>query len=179
MKIITLLTDFGSKSGFPGVLKGVIWTIAPDVQIADITHEISPQNILEGAIVLKRTALFYPAGTINVAIVDPGVGTPRRPLVAQIGDQFFVGPDNGLITLFLEQAEKINQQVIKLIHLTNPQYWLDEVSDTFHGRDIFSPVVAHLANGILLEKMGTLIHDPVRLKLDSPDKSTGAGAGGL
>ncbi len=98
MTVITLLTDFGSKNGFSGVLKGVIWKIAPQAQIADITHEITPQNIMEGAIALWRAASFFPAGTIHVAVVDPGVGTSRRPIAACIGDQYFVGPDNGLFT---------------------------------------------------------------------------------
>jgi len=176
MTIITLLTDFGSKNGFSGVLKGVIWKIAPDVHIADITHEITPQNIMEGAIALWRAAVYFPAGTIHVAIVDPGVGTSRRSLAARIGDQFFVGPDNGLFTPLLEQAEQAGQPVT-IIHLTNPQYWLAEVSNTFHGRDIFSPVAAHLAVGIPLEKMGTPINDPVRLRMPQPIKIPGGWRG--
>lgn len=176
MTVITLLTDFGSKNGFSGVLKGVIWTIAPDVHIADITHEITPQNIMEGAIALSRAATFFPAGTIHVAIVDPGVGTSRRPLAAHIGDQYYVGPDNGLFTPLLEQAEQKGQPVT-IIQLTNPQYWLAEVSQTFHGRDIFSPVAAHLAIGISLEKMGSAINDPVRLLLPKPEKISGGWRG--
>src|SRR5512136_2002044 len=98
MSVITLMTDFGSRNGFSGVLKGVIWGIAPGVQIADITHEITPQNIMEGALALWRAAVFFPAGTIHVAVVDPGVGTSRRPIAAMIGDQYFIGPDNGIFT---------------------------------------------------------------------------------
>jgi S-adenosylmethionine hydrolase len=167
MPIITLLTDFGSKNGFTGVLKGVIWKIAPDTHIADITHEITPQNIMEGAIALWRAAAFFPTGTIHVAVVDPGVGTARRPIAAQIGDQYFVGPDNGIFTPIMEQAESKGQGV-KVFHLVNPEYWLTEVSNTFHGRDIFAPVAAHLAAGVLLEKMGTPVKDPIRLAMPQP-----------
>jgi S-adenosylmethionine hydrolase len=167
MTVITLLTDFGSKNGFTGVLKGVIWKIAPQAQIADITHEITPQNIMEGAIALWRAASFFPAGTIHVAVVDPGVGTSRRPIAACIGDQYFVGPDNGLFTPSMEQAERLGHQV-KVYRLDKPQYWLPDVSKTFHGRDIFSPVAAHLAAGTPIDQMGSLIDDPVRLVMPQP-----------
>ena len=167
MPVITLLTDFGSKNGFASVMKGVIWKIAPDSQIADITHEITPQNIMEGAIALWRAAVFFPTGTIHVAVVDPGVGTARRPIAAQIGDQYFVGPDNGIFTPLIEQAES-KRQAIKIFQLDNPRYWLPEVSNTFHGRDIFSPVAAHLAAGVLLDQMGSPIDDPVRLVMPQP-----------
>jgi S-adenosylmethionine hydrolase len=167
MSIITLLTDFGLKNGFAGVLKGVIWNIAPDSHIADITHEITPQNIMEGAIALWRAAVFFPAGTIHVAVVDPGVGTARRPIAAQIGDQYFVGPDNGIFTPLMEQAES-KGQAVKVFQLDNPKYWLPEVSHTFHGRDIFAPVAGHLAAGVLLDKTGTPVKDPVRLVMPQP-----------
>jgi S-adenosyl-L-methionine hydrolase (adenosine-forming) len=167
MPFITLLTDFGSKNGFTGVLKGVIWKIAPDTQIADITHEITAQNIMEGAIALWRAAPFFPAGTIHVAVVDPGVGTARRPIAAQVGDHYFVGPDNGIFTPLMEEAES-KQQGVKVFHLDNPKYWLPKVSNTFHGRDIFAPVAGHLAAGVPIGKIGTLINDPVRLVMPHP-----------
>jgi hypothetical protein len=167
MSVITLLTDFGSKNGFTGVLKGVIWKIAPQAQIADITHEITPQNIMEGAIALWRAATYFPSGTIHIAVVDPGVGTSRRPIAARINDQYFVGPDNGLFTPLMEQAERHGQPV-SVYHLNKPQYWLPEVSNTFHGRDIFSPVAAHLAAGIPIDELGTQIDDPVRLVMPRP-----------
>jgi S-adenosylmethionine hydrolase len=167
LTVITLLTDFGSKNGFTGVLKGVIWKIAPDAQIADITNEITPQNITEGAIALWRVAAYFPPGTIHVAVVDPGVGTGRRPIAAMIGDQYFIGPDNGIFTPLMEQAER-NGQKFRVYHLDNPKYWLPEVSHTFHGRDIFSPVAAYLAAGTALEQMGTLINNPVRIKMPQP-----------
>lgn len=176
MRVITLMTDFGSKNGFAGVLKGVIWKIAPDVQIADITHEIAPQNIMEGAIALWRAAPYFPDGTIHVAVVDPGVGTTRRPMAARIADQYFVGPDNGVFTPLLEQAEQTSQP-ISLIHMNKPQYWLPEVSSTFHGRDIFSPAAAHLANGVALTDLGEPFTDPVRLSLAQPVRIPGGWRG--
>src|SRR5512135_1255630 len=98
MHILTLTTDFGQKDGFVGVLKGVIWNICPLAQIADISHEIAPQNVLEGALILWRAYPFFPDGTVHLAVVDPGVGTSRRPIAVKIGKNIFVGPDNGLFT---------------------------------------------------------------------------------
>jgi len=170
MSIITLTTDFGYRDGFAGTVKGVILGIAPDVQLVDLTHSISPQNILEGALALWRAAPFFPAGTVHLAVVDPGVGTQRRPIAARMGTQLFVGPDNGLFSPFLEDAEKRGEQST-FIHLTNPDYWLPKVSRTFHGRDIFGPVAAHLATGTALEKMGELIMDPIRIQMPRPEKT--------
>src|SRR4030042_2951302 len=141
MPVITLLTDFGIRDGYPGVMKGVIWKIAPDVQIADISHSIKPQNIQQGAIALARTASFFPAGTIHVAVVDPGVGTGRRPIGLHLGEHYFVGPDNGIFTLVLEHAES-KQDFVAVVHLNQSNYWLPQISHVFHGRDIFAPVAA-------------------------------------
>jgi S-adenosyl-L-methionine hydrolase (adenosine-forming) len=168
MTVITLLTDFGLRDGYPGVMKGVIWKIAPHAQIADISHAIHPQNIFHGALALVRTASFFPAGTIHVAVVDPGVGTQRRPVGLHLGEHFFIGPDNGIFTLVLESAESHGDS-IQVFHLNQSSYWLPEVSRVFHGRDIFAPVAAHLASGIPLEKMGAVIHDPIRLKIPHPE----------
>ncbi len=170
MKILTLTTDFGLRSGFVGIMKGVIYSIALQVEIVDISHSIAPQNIQEGAFTLWRAAPFFPPGTIHVYVVDPGVGTQRRPLAAQIGDQYFVGPDNGLLTPLLEAAEGA-QQPVEVIHLNNPKYWLPKVSHTFHGRDVFAPVGAHLANGISLSALGPRLDNPVRMKLPHPVKT--------
>ncbi len=177
MTVITLLTDFGIRDGYPGVMKGVIWKIAPEVQIADISHTIKPQNILHGALALERTTHFFPAGTIHVAVVDPGVGTIRRPIGLHLGEQYFIGPDNGLFTLVLERAESDHEQV-KVVHLDQSQYWLPEVSHVFHGRDIFAPCAAHLATGVPLEKLGTVIHDPIRLQVPRPEPLPGGGLRG-
>ncbi len=167
MTVITLLTDFGIRDGYPGVMKGVIWNIAPDVQIVDLSHEISPQDVLEAALLLRRSAPFFPNGTIHIAVVDPGVGTSRRGLACRIGAQYFVGPDNGLFTLIVAEAESEHLPV-HFIHLNQPAFWLPEVSKTFHGRDIFAPVAAHLAIGTPLDSLGSAIDDPIRLDLPAP-----------
>jgi S-adenosyl-L-methionine hydrolase (adenosine-forming) len=170
MKFITLLTDFGVRDGYVGVMKGVIYGIAPHVQIADISHTISPQNVLEGALAIGRVAPYFPPGTVHIAVVDPGVGTARRPIAARIGSQYFVGPDNGLFTVLVERAERSRDHV-SLVHLDRPRFWLPNVSNVFHGRDLFSPVGAHLANEIPLEDVGTRIDDVVRLEIPRVEQS--------
>lgn len=170
MSIVALLTDFGLKDGYVGVMKGVIWGIAPTAQIADITHAIQPQNVLEGALALGRAARYFPEGTVFIAVVDPGVGTARRPLAAKLGSRYFVGPDNGLFSVVLNQAEAAGDETV-FYHLDRPEYWLKDVSNVFHGRDIFAPVGAHLAAGELVEKMGTRIADPLRIEIPRPVKT--------
>jgi hypothetical protein len=165
LKLITLLTDFGLQDGYPGIMKGVIWGIAPDAQIADLTHSIHPQDILEGSLALGRAAPYFPPGTIHLAVVDPGVGTGRRAMAAQIGGCFFVGPDNGLCTALLDQAAGRPQEAVQL---DQPRFWLPEVSHSFHGRDIFAPVAAHLANGVSLGELGSPLAQVVRLPIPQP-----------
>ncbi len=177
MTVITLLTDFGIRDGYPGVMKGVIWKIAPEVQIADISHTIRPQDIHHGALALQRTAHFFPAGTIHVAVVDPGVGTTRRPIGLRLGEQYFIGPDNGLFTLVIERAEA-NHEYVRAVHLDKSQYWLPEISHVFHGRDIFAPCAAHLATGVPLDKLGSIIHDPIRLQIHRVEHLPGNGLRG-
>ena len=143
MSLITLLTDFGLKDGNVGVMKGVILGIAQDATIVDLSHHISPQNVHEAALILLRSVSYFPASTIHVVVVDPGVGTSRRPIAAQLGDQYFVGPDNGVITMLLDFTKK-QGLTVKIFHLNQPQYWLAEVSNVFHGRDIFAPAAGHL-----------------------------------
>jgi S-adenosylmethionine hydrolase len=176
MAVITLLTDFGFKDGFTGVMHGVILGIAPDATIVDISHAISPQNVLEGSLVLAKSAPYFPPGTIHVAVVDPGVGTARRPLAARIGNQYFVGPDNGLFTGVIEAAEK-SAQSMTFLHLIKPEYWLGEVSRSFHGRDIFAPVAAHLAKGVKLEDIGEVITDPAHIMIPRPEATADGWAG--
>lgn len=161
------MTDYGTRDGYPAMLKGVIWTLASRAELSDLTHEIPPQDIWSGALTLGRAAPYFPAGTIFVAVVDPGVGTARRPLAARLGEQFFVTPDNGLISLPLEQAERAGQAV-EMVHLNRPEFWLSPVSRTFHGRDIFAPVAAHIANGVPLSELGQPLTDPVRLRMPAP-----------
>ncbi len=167
---ITLTTDFGLKDGFVGAMKGVLLSICPQANLVDISHDISPQNILEGALVFSRAYSYFPAGTIHLAVVDPGVGTERRPVAARLGEHYFVGPDNGLFTPVLEAVEK-NAGKVEFVHLTNPKYWLADVSRTFHGRDLFAPVAAHLAKGIPLAELGETISNPVRLNLPKPERT--------
>jgi hypothetical protein len=176
MKLITLLTDFGLKDGFVGVMKGVILSIAPEAQIVDLDHEVEPQNIYRGAFVAGRSVGYFPSGTVHVAVVDPGVGTARRPIAAHVqvkGKEFhLVGPDNGLFTSVYEQAEKEGGRV-EVYHLDQPKYWLGEISNVFHGRDIFSPVAAHLLNGVPISALGTHIQNAVRLRLPQAERIPG------
>ncbi len=167
MSVISITTDFGSDDFEVGVLKGVIWKIAPQVKIADLSHEISPQSVLEGALLLGRCTPFFPEGSIHVVVVDPGVGTNRRVIAARCGAQYFVGPDNGLATLMLERAEQ-NGEPVKIICADQPKYWLPEISNVFHGRDIFSPLAAHIANGVPISQIGTPLDNPVRLDIPRP-----------
>lgn len=167
MTIITLITDFGLKDGNVGVMKGIIGGIAPQAQVIDLSHLISPQDIREAALILLRSAPYFPPGTIHVVVVDPGVGTSRRPLGARLGNQFYIGPDNGSITMLLERLEEQGEQG-DFYELNQPQYWLSQVSHVFHGRDIFAPCAAHLAAGVPLERLGIPIVDPVRLDLPRP-----------
>ena len=171
MSFLTLTTDFGTKDGFVGTMKGVIWKICPTVQIADISHEIAPQNIFEGAIALWRAYPFFPDGTVHVIVVDPGVGTTRRAIAAHLGKQYFVAPDNGVLTPIIEDADAAGGPV-EFVNLTNQKYWLPNVSRTFHGRDIFSPVGAWLANGADFHDMGAAITDVVRKPLPQPEKTS-------
>lgn len=167
MSIITLTTDFGLKDGNVGVMKGVILSIAPQVQLVDLSHLIQPQDILEAGLVLRRSAIYFPAGTIHVVVVDPGVGTQRRPLAARIGSHIYVGPDNGTITLLAQYALE-NNWGLQFVQLDRPHAWLEPVSNVFHGRDIFAPVAAHLANGASFDELGTTIENPVLLSLPQP-----------
>jgi S-adenosylmethionine hydrolase len=162
MTIITLTTDFGLADGYVGIMKGVILSIAPDVRLVDLSHEIAPQDVRQAAYVLARAVLYFPAGTIHLAVVDPGVGGRRRPLLVRTGRAFYVGPDNGLFTLALAESGA------QAFELDRPAFWRPAVSRTFHGRDIFAPVAAHLATGVPPERLGRPITDPVRLELPQP-----------
>ncbi len=142
MAIITLLTDFGARDGFVGVLKGVILALNPHAQIVDLAHEISPGDIAAGAFVLAASYAYFPPETIHVVVIDPGVGTTRKPLCVRTKTQFFLAPDNGV----LQWIYAANPDAV-VVELTNAQYFLSPLSNTFHGRDIFAPVAAHLSLG--------------------------------
>lgn len=140
---ITLTTDFGTGSPYVAAMKGVILSIAPGARVVDLSHAIAPQNVQQGAWVLRQATPWFPADTIHVAVVDPGVGTSRPIVYARIGSQQYVAPDNGLLSFLARR-----QPPTTIISLENPAYWLDEVSATFHGRDIMAPVAARLSLGL-------------------------------
>ena len=161
--IITLLTDFGMRDAYAGIMKGVILGINPGVRLVDLSHAVPPHNIAFGALVLQSAWRFFPPGTIHLAVVDPGVGSRRRALAAAVAGHFLVGPDNGLFSLIL--AQKPPQTVVSL---ENPRYFLPQVAATFHGRDVFAPVAAHLSLGVPLTDLGPALTEPVRLDLPTP-----------
>src|SRR5437763_12902675 len=166
---VTFLTDFGLQDDFVGTCHGVIKSIAPDVEIIDVTHGISPQHVLQGALVLANTTSYMLAG-VHLAVVDPGVGSSRRPLALRSGDgRLFVGPDNGLL---VPAAERLGG--IEAVHeLANPDYALESVSRTFHGRDLFSPAAAHLVSGVAVEELGPPLAADALARLDIPTPDIG------
>lgn len=164
-KIITITTDFGLKDPYQGAMKGAVLSINPKANLVDITHLISSGNILEGALILQDSCGFFPEGTIHVGVVDPGVGSERRPVLIETERYFYIGPDNGLFSLAIR-----NENIKRAIHLTEKKYFLGEVSNTFHGRDIFGPVAAHLSLGLNPEQFGVEINGLKGLDLPKPVK---------
>jgi S-adenosylmethionine hydrolase len=165
--IITLLTDFGEHDAYVGAMKGVILTILPDVQLVDITHQITPQDIQQAASTLANVYSYYPVHTVHLAIVDPGVGSVRQPIALETPRGIFVAPDNGILT-YIRLQEPSSVPVL----LENTTYWLASQSNTFHGRDIFSPVAAHLASGAPINKMGSTLDAIVMLPLPPLEVTT-------
>ncbi|HEY2384325.1 MAG TPA: SAM-dependent chlorinase/fluorinase [Terriglobia bacterium] len=159
--IITLTTDFGLSDPFVGIMKGVILSIAPEAQVVDICHEVRSYDIIEGAFLIDSTFKYFPEGTIHVVVVDPGVGSVRRPIAAQAHGHVFVAPDNGVLSAVYEPASQVH-------HITNRSLFLDSVSQTFHGRDIFSPVAAHMSKGIPIDSAGPRILDFLKKPLPKP-----------
>ena len=157
INVVTLTTDFGLKDPYAAEMKAAILSICPAAVIVDVTHEVEKFNVRMGAFVLASAAPYFPKGTIHVAVVDPGVGTERRPIIVQTKRGFFVGPDNGLLAL---AAEK--QGVTGIREIVNPKLMLPSVSSTFHGRDVFAPAAAHLANGVSPADFGPEIHEVVK-----------------
>lgn len=160
--IITLLTDFGTRDYFVAAVKGVILTVNPNARLVDITHEIPPQDIEAAAFTLLAAASTWPDGAIHLAVVDPGVGSERRPLLIQRGTQFFVGPDNGIFSYVCERYEEAGATP-RFFHITNEKYFRSPVSTTFHGRDIFAPVAAALSLGVEPAAFGDEVTHIVRL----------------
>ncbi len=161
--VITLMSDFGMSDHFVGVMKGVILNINPNVEIVDITHSIPPQDVYGAAFLVDSTCRYFPAGTIHVVVVDPGVGSRRRAIVCQTETAYFVCPDNGVLSYVLDE-----DSAHRVVVLDNSTYWLSEVSNTFHGRDIFAPVAAHLSRGTSLSQFGHSANNVLRLPIQIP-----------
>ena len=161
--IITLTSDFGNRDAFAASIKGVILKINPQAQMVDVSHEIAPQDIWEAAFTLKSAYSYFPKGTVHLAIVDPGVGSARRPIIVVTESYYFVGPDNGVFTLIYQEAERL-----RVHHVTASHYFLPNPGLTFHGRDIFAPVAAWLAKGIPSGNFGEEITDYMKLSVPSP-----------
>ncbi len=167
--LITLLSDFGTRDAYVASMKGVMLSLNPAAELVDLTHAVSPQDIRTGAFILAEAAAYFPPGTIHLAVVDPGVGGARRALAAACRGHFWVGPDNGLFHFAFAQAP-----VLEIVSLENPAYFRPQVSATFHGRDIFAPVAAHLSLGVDLHRLGPKITDPVSLSFPGPEFSPDA-----
>lgn len=161
--IVTLTTDFGLNDHFVGTIKGVILSIAPEAEIVDICHSVQPYDILDGALALVQSYSYFPTRTVHVVVVDPGVGSARRPIVASSDKFSFVAPDNGVLSLMYAREERLSVR-----HINADHYFLQPLSNTFHGRDIFAPVAAYLAKGVDPEKFGPEITDFVRFNAPRP-----------
>ena len=163
--ILTLTTDFGLNDHFAGAMKGVILGICPEAQIVDISHGVTPFEIAEGAYLIAQAWRYFPKKTVHVVVVDPGVGTARRPILVEARGQYFLGPDNGVLSMvYLHEKSQVR-------HVTNPQYFRHPVSQTFHGRDIFAPVAAHVAAGQPPSRMGRLVEDYLRPGFEKPQRT--------
>ncbi len=168
MALITLTTDFGVRDWFVGVMKGVILGIQPQATLVDLTHEIPQGDIRGGAFALAAAYRFFPQGTVHVVVVDPGVGSARKAIAVQTLKATFVGPDHGVLSWALAKEK------VRVIHaLENEAYFWQPVSRTFHGRDIFAPVAAHLSRGVPIRKLGSTLKDFVRLDWPQPRKQRG------
>ena len=186
--IITLTTDFGGQDAYVAAMKGVILGINPGVSLVDVSHSVPPQDVAHGAFVLGTSYPFFPPGSIHIAVVDPGVGTSRRAILLSTPDAWFLAPDNGLLTYvlrargatgtgqeeFLAPLEVPVPSTCTAFALTNPDFWRHPVSQTFHGRDIFAPVAAHLSKGGSPEEMGERVDGLVCLNLTDPVEKEGA-----
>jgi S-adenosylmethionine hydrolase len=168
--VITLLTDFGLQDEYVGVMKGVIFSINPDVHLVDITHNITRHDARQAALTICASFRYFPKGSIHVIVVDPGVGGKRRVICVKQEDHFFVAPDNGVLTMVIQ-----DKKVEKICTITNHKYFLKPVSDTFHGRDIFAPVAARLSKGLDMLRLGQEVRlkDVNRLEIPTPYASAG------
>jgi len=161
-QIITLITDFGLKDSFVGVMKGVLYSINPDITVVDVNHNITRHNIQQCAINLKNSYSYFPKGTIHLAIVDPGVGTARHPLIIESNQHYFIGPDNGVFSYIFENND------CTVYRITANEYFPINVSSSFHGRDVFSPIAAHLSISRNPERFGAVIDEYVSIEIKRP-----------
>jgi S-adenosylmethionine hydrolase len=161
--IITLTTDFGTNDHFVGAVKGVILDIAPEATIVDISHAVQAYDVLDGAIAISQTYSYFPTGTVHMVVVDPGVGTTRRPIIASSDGYHFVAPDNGVLSMIYAKEERIHVR-----HVTSDHYFRQPMSNTFHGRDVFAPVAAYLAKMVDSHKFGDEIEDYVKFAAPKP-----------
>ncbi len=173
--IITLTTDYGTNDHLVGTLKGVILKINPDVTIVDITHNVTPFDLLDGALAIGSAYSYFPAKTIHVVVVDPGVGTERRPLLVSAQNQYFIAPDNGVLSVIYEREK----ESLVVRHANVEHYYLQPVSKTFHGRDIFAPVASWLSKGWQTPSMGDEISDYKRFSIPRPKEADGAMKGAV
>lgn len=161
-KILTLLSDFGYDDVYVGVMKGIICQVNPNLTLIDLNHQIPPQNIAAARFSLMNAYPYFPQGTVHLAVVDPGVGSQRRAIALKLDQGYLVGPDNGIFSGIIAE-----NPIIAALELTNTEYWrISQPSSTFHGRDIFAPVAAHLASGVSLHKLGREINPETLVKLD-------------
>ena len=161
-RLITFTTDFGLSDHFVGIMKGVVAGIAPAARVIDISHDVAPYNVTEAAFIIAEAWPYFPKRTIHVVVVDPGVGSARRPILAEAGGHFFVAPDNGVLSMVFDAAPH------KVRVISNPKFMRREISRTFHGRDVFAPAAAHLAKGAQAAAFGKLIHDYIRAGIARP-----------
>jgi len=161
--IITLTTDFSLADSYVGTMKGVVLRINPGAKLVDITHQITPQDILEATLVLESGYRYFPPGSVHVVVVDPGVGGLRRPIVVAGREHYFVGPDNGTFSRVME-----NDEEAVVYQISEPRFLLPSISDTFHGRDVFAPVAAYLSRGVAPEEFGPVVPDPRLLRVPAP-----------
>ena len=163
--ILTLTTDFGLTDHYAGVMKGVILGICPRAQLVDISHHVTPFQIGEGAYLIAQAYRYFPGKTVHLVVVDPGVGSARRPILMEAADQYFVAPDNGVLSMVFSREKH------KIRLISNDRYFLHPVSRTFHGRDVFAPVAAHLAAGVAPARIGRLISDYLRPGFEKPQRT--------
>jgi len=163
--LITLLTDFGDQDSFVASMKGVILSINPQASFVDLSHQVPPHSVEDAAYLLNSCYRYFPEGAVHVAVVDPGVGSARRPLLVKTASYYFLGPDNGLFSYVLEDEDDVEVREIE-----NPKYRLKSVGHTFDGRDLFAPSAAWLSKGVPASSFGRVIHDPIRLSIVEPKR---------